>query len=64
MITVTAGMGTPDWVYKQGIPTVEFDSQEVQWWGDSGAVLRMPVPWNDEYLLLRHLNVVNPRALE
>jgi len=49
MITVTAGMGTPDWVYEKGTKFVAFDGKQIRWLKRDIA-LKMPVPWDEIYL--------------
>ena len=51
MITVTAGMGSPDWVYDEGAKSIVFDSSESPWMaGKGGEKVRLVVPWDLIYL--------------
>lgn len=49
MITITGGMGTPDWVYDMGAKSVLFDTSEANWLPGEKPV-RMVVPWDETYL--------------
>jgi hypothetical protein len=51
MITITAGMGSPEWVYGEGVRAIYFSSDEVPWMGSKGGnKLKMVVPWDEAYL--------------
>jgi len=51
MITVTGGMGTPEWVYGKGARSVTFSSDEIGWMGRTGGKqYKMVVTWDDVYL--------------
>ena len=50
MLRVTAGMLSPDWVYKlEGVGAVTFTKEDVSWL-KPGETVRMPVPWAEGYL--------------
>ncbi len=49
MITVTGGMGTPDWVYEKGAESIDFNGKQIKWLGKDIA-LKMVVPWDETYL--------------
>jgi hypothetical protein len=49
IIRVTAGMHSPNWIYRLGVPQIDFEADDASWM-ESGAKGRMPVPWNEVYL--------------
>ena len=50
MLRVTAGMLSPDWVYKlEGVGAVTFTKEDVSW-VKPGDTISMPVPWAEGYL--------------
>lgn len=50
MLRVTAGIHSPEWVYRQGAQRFEFNRNHLAHPENYPANLRMPIPWDEIYL--------------
>jgi glycosyl hydrolase family 42 (putative beta-galactosidase) len=48
-IGIAAGSYSPDWIYKEGVPALDFDEFRKEGKGPAFSA-KIPVPWNEKYL--------------